>query len=785
MGKGKLVAGIILLIIGGSLIPTSIAMGNIINRRIDESIPDSFISVSEVFLPIGTSLVLNEATPEVLLAMREAILPVLPNLVNRSVATKAISSVINDLTNSIGLIAARDWFFNDPSFTTNTSGKYLIQGISEYAGVGNLSFTETGTRLILNRLRSSVTGSGITSFLNQLANTPQEIGGFFDGGEANGISVSGSIVYIADGNDGLEIINITDPTNPIQIGQFDDGGYARDVFISGSLAFVADDTDGLEIINITDPTNPTEIGNFFDGGEANKVVVTGSIAYLADGTDGLEIVNVTNPSSPTQIGQFFDGGEAKGVRVSGIIAYLADGSDGIEIINITDPTNPTQMDQFDDGGEANDVFLQTYLYVADGTDGLEIIDVSSPTNIQEINDFNTSGDAQAITVSGIYAYLADKNGGIKIFNIQNPLTLSHIGTLHDGGWATDIQKLGTSVYVADGTDGLEIINASNPVGQFNIMRDMSATMDQIWNVSVYITDYLTPLVPTLAGFLYAVNSTNAVYFFYMQWANETFIPGTLSQEYNDDIILRYWEANVPGLNMTTTEALWDSSNEYALVNDTGIQKWIHGVSDNVIKEEITTTFGISNQTFDGIMTYLQGRNFREDLIGPIYEDLQGISIINLAGDKFYQQWATGILIPEGLGSFDPLYTGFELTLPPENSGLDLATSRLLWTPTYIYSFRNPVGLQDWLTLSRNYVVGSDEYNTLADAFGFNETQMNLLTDWLLHFRNMSTYIVLEDEPFDIHPYEMVTLVKTGTNIAGGLIGFIGLIFLVSSFKKSR
>ncbi|MHA1341960.1 MAG: hypothetical protein ACTSO2_18480, partial [Promethearchaeota archaeon] len=84
---------------------------------------------------------------------------------------------------------------------------------------------------------------------------------------------------------------------PSQIGQFKEVNYITNVYINGSLACVTDFNDGLEIINITDPTDPQEIGQYNDGGSAWGVYVSGNIAYVADGDDGLEIINITDPTN--------------------------------------------------------------------------------------------------------------------------------------------------------------------------------------------------------------------------------------------------------------------------------------------------------------------------------------------------------------------------------------------------------------------------------------------------------------------------------------------------------
>jgi len=106
------------------------------------------------------------------------------------------------------------------------------------------------------------------SFLKTSAQSvsPTLLGKFGDSyNRSTGVYVSGNIAYVADGGDGLEIIDVSDPTNPALLGRFgDDYNYSRDVYVSGNIAYVADGEDGLEIIDVSDPTNPALLGKFGD-----------------------------------------------------------------------------------------------------------------------------------------------------------------------------------------------------------------------------------------------------------------------------------------------------------------------------------------------------------------------------------------------------------------------------------------------------------------------------------------------------------------------------------------
>ena len=74
--------------------------------------------------------------------------------------------------------------------------------------------------------------------------------------------VSGSYAYVADGGDGLRIIDISDPKNPYEVGHYETGSYAKGVYVSGKYAYVADREDGLYILRFRMPlgVRSSEVG---------------------------------------------------------------------------------------------------------------------------------------------------------------------------------------------------------------------------------------------------------------------------------------------------------------------------------------------------------------------------------------------------------------------------------------------------------------------------------------------------------------------------------------------
>ena len=98
-----------------------------------------------------------------------------------------------------------------------------------------------------------------------------------------------------------------------EIGQFNDGGMAVTVLVSANLAYVCDKLQGLEILDITDPSLPKLLGTFKGGGSTVGVCLIDDYALVINWEQGLEAIDVRDPSNPVRIGSFFDGGRPNGL----------------------------------------------------------------------------------------------------------------------------------------------------------------------------------------------------------------------------------------------------------------------------------------------------------------------------------------------------------------------------------------------------------------------------------------------------------------------------------------
>ena len=215
-------------------------------------------------------------------------------------------------------------------------------------------------------------------------------------------------------------MNVTNPQNPYLAGSCE-VNCPKDIYISGYYAFIANGSDGLLILNLNVPSAPVEISSYNTPGYAYGVSVSGEYAYVADGSAGLRVINISDLANPYEVGYYNTLVYDYGVAVSGDYACLAEGYYGLRIIDVSDPYNPYEVSYCETPGDACDVAVSgEFAFVADYECGLRIIEISDPYNPIEVGYYDTSGDALGIVASGDYAYVAD-GSHFEIFDCSQAL----------------------------------------------------------------------------------------------------------------------------------------------------------------------------------------------------------------------------------------------------------------------------------------------------------------------------------------------------------------------------
>ena len=137
---------------------------------------------------------------------------------------------------------------------------------------------------------------------------------------------AGHDAYVALFGAGLAAVNVTSPSFMAVLDQEAGWGFLNALDVTGNTAWVAAQT-GLRVVDISTPTNLISVSFTAFGGQPRDVVHVGDV-YLADDFYGLRQVDVTNPAAPVCIASFPSADRGMGVDAEGNLVVLAAGEGG-------------------------------------------------------------------------------------------------------------------------------------------------------------------------------------------------------------------------------------------------------------------------------------------------------------------------------------------------------------------------------------------------------------------------------------------------------------------------
>jgi len=105
--------------------------------------------------------------------------------------------------------------------------------------------------------------------------------------------IHNELLYVGCHGYGIKILSLSDEKSPRIIGSFcdDDGGEALGVWGDGKHLYIADNYN-IEVLDVSDPTNPYEIGEYSKVIGAHDLCVDGKFIYVAEAKKGLIIFEV-------------------------------------------------------------------------------------------------------------------------------------------------------------------------------------------------------------------------------------------------------------------------------------------------------------------------------------------------------------------------------------------------------------------------------------------------------------------------------------------------------------
>lgn len=342
---------------------------------------------------------------------------------------------------------------------------------------------------------------------------------------------NGAGLAISSRANGVYFIDISDPLNPIIASHYDTLELATGISSYGKYVFICSRYFGIEILYVSDLSNPvfvtqiySELKEYYDCS-----FYDGYLYVSAWGQQEIEVYDLSNYSSPRLVKSFDVDGNPGGIVAQDGYLYIATG------YHSQDDTSEVSSTGYGMGN------------------GLEIYDLSDPSSPQWLSSNKIDGryrysgnDFWKVKVSGNIAVLASTYNGVYIFDISNPSApqrLDHVtvridqdsanykkyeGTNYVFSWDTEeyAQTAVVSLAIADNAiflgdpdiglfryelDGISAEgNSSDSSVEINVSEEDTAIKVSGYSASIYSCDGAIYAATSSDGNIFVGTSTGIV-----------------------------------------------------------------------------------------------------------------------------------------------------------------------------------------------------------------------------------------------------------------------------------
>lgn len=430
----------------------------------------------------------------------------------------AVLDVLGPLPSAVRVITAgrAAWYVATADRVLRTVRRSQSGALSELSQVDSRGIVSQlipyGDRLLL----AAAADAGLVVFGLDSNGVPSEVGWLDTPGVARSIAIEGTYAYIADGESGLRIVDISEPTSPKELASYGQKYAWATVGPSHRLyaSTYGSGPAGIDTLALDDPLVPVKetgtsleasntvtrlvvahgrmygivIGKgiiFFQVQETGELVNPGWLPGIQTAQDigaGDDVVAVAGPTGLRMFGVAADPLAEVGhyMSIDRVLNFaVSDGflltSDSVTDLRITRRDAPTRWPPAVDAGMRSasaiamgpGVFFVAYSLLdepgAAATEhGIRAATLSETGKLTILGRIRTDSVTTDMVVEGTLLYVVDSNAALRIIDVSQPTQMRELNRIASDNQAWAVVLSGQHAYVAGGEDGLRVIDVSNP-----------------------------------------------------------------------------------------------------------------------------------------------------------------------------------------------------------------------------------------------------------------------------------------------------------------------------------
>ena len=333
-----------------------------------------------------------------------------------------------------------------------------------------------------------------------------------------GIDVLDGYAYLPASEDGLIVLNVTNPAYPHTETILPLGNVQNIALADGMLyARLSQDTQNLIAFDLGTPGAPAELGRI-DLPAASTIYPYGDRAYVTynsngDAANGFEVVDISDPSAMQPLGRF-GGGSGGGMAPTAEEIFILSGS-SIQVVTLGDGTPAERITSADSWDTyTQHVMMKGRLAFLGGQNPpTVVVDLSDPENPQELAEWDFV--VQEMLFDGDLAYALTDWENFQVLDIADPVKPVLLGSV-PMSFPRELVRQGDLVYVADYDEGLKIVDVSDPNAPVLVGEYMDTNCKTVavvgdyaylagWWTGLDVIDVSDPAAPLLVANLPSVS----------------------------------------------------------------------------------------------------------------------------------------------------------------------------------------------------------------------------------------------------------------------------------------
>lgn len=320
-------------------------------------------------------------------------------------------------------------------------------------------------------------------FCGSLAEASEYLGSFTGGGFSRDIVINGDYGYVANGFNGLQILDLRDSgrisllktVTPAYVP----GRSTYNLLLDDNYLYMTDRTGGLLTYDVSDPGSPALLSTNLPEHKANTLAKYKGTLFMGEVLGGMVAFDVQDPGQPVEIGRIKipneeSPKEAQGMAFKDNYAFVANPWDGLAIVNISNTASMTLEGYYHKPADAfpgvwDVVVNNDYAFIIAQRYGIQSLNISDPANPFFVSELllpvnymegNDSPPLDIKLINGHYSAVTNGYDGVYILDISDPTHITIAENIDTTGYAWGTRVHGNRLYIADGYDGIHAYDIS-------------------------------------------------------------------------------------------------------------------------------------------------------------------------------------------------------------------------------------------------------------------------------------------------------------------------------------